>query len=108
MELKFLFVSPEALSVDLAYAIRQEGNDVRFYVHSVTERDVGDGFVDKVDSWEDQTDWADVIVFDDIGFGKIAEKLRAEGKKVIGGSLYTDKLENEREFGIKKIKTSGS
>ena len=107
MELKFLFVSPEALSVDLAYAIRQEGNDVRFYVHSVTERDVGDGFVDKVDSWEDQTDWADVIVFDDIGFGKIAEKLRAEGKKVIGGSLYTDKLENEREFGQQELAKAG-
>jgi phosphoribosylamine--glycine ligase len=58
MELKFLFVSPEALSVDLAYVIRQEGNDVRFYIQSATERDVGDGFIDKVDSWEDHADWA--------------------------------------------------
>ena len=71
MEVKFLFVSPEALSVDLAYVLRQEGNDVKFYIQSVTERDVGDGFVDKADSWEDQADWADVVVFDDIGFGKI-------------------------------------
>ena len=107
MELKFLFVSPEALSVDLAYVIRQEGNDVRFYIQSVTERDVGDGFVDKVDSWEDHADWADVVVFDDIGFGKVAEKLRSEGKKVIGGSLYTDKLENEREFGQQELAKAG-
>jgi phosphoribosylamine---glycine ligase len=105
--LKFLFVSLEALSIDLAYAIRQEGNDVKFFIQNSTEKDVGDGFVDKVDSWEDQEDWADVVIFDDIGFGKIAEKLRSEGKKIIGGSLYTDRLENEREFGQQELAKAG-
>jgi phosphoribosylamine--glycine ligase len=104
---KFLFVSPEALSVDLAHLLRQEGNDVKFFVQSATEKDVGDGFVEKVDSWEDQVDWADVIAFDDIGFGKAAEKLRAEGKKVVGGSAYTDRLENEREFGQQELAEAG-
>jgi phosphoribosylamine--glycine ligase len=104
---KFLFVSPEALSIDLAYVIRQEGNDVKFFVQSATEKDVGDGFVEKIDSWEDQVDWADVIVFDDIGFGKTAEKLRSEGTKVIGGSAYTDRLENEREFGQQELAKAG-
>lgn len=105
--MKFLFVSPEALSIDLAHVIRQEGNEVKFFIHSVTEKDVGDGFVEKVDSWEDQTDWADVIVFDDIGFGRPAEKLRAEGKSVVGGSIYTDRLENEREFGQQELAKAG-
>lgn len=105
--MKFLFVSPEALSLDLAYAILQEGNEVKFYVQSPTEKDVGDGFVEKVDTWESHVDWADVIVFDDIGFGKIADKLRAEGKKVVGGSLYTDRLENEREFGQQELEKAG-
>jgi phosphoribosylamine--glycine ligase len=104
---KFLFVSPEALSVDLAYVLRQEGNDVKFFIQSATEKDVGDGFVEKIDSWEDQIDWADVIVFDDIGFGRTAEKLRAEGKKVVGGSVYTDRLENEREFGQQELAKAG-
>lgn len=105
--MKFLFVSPEALSIDLAHVVRQEGNEVKFFIHSVTEKDVGDGFVEKVDSWEDQTDWADVIVFDDIGFGKPAEKLRADGKSVVGGSIYTDRLENEREFGQQELAKAG-
>jgi phosphoribosylamine--glycine ligase len=104
---RFLFVSPEALSVDLAYAMRQEGNDVKFFIQSATEKDVGDGFVEKIDSWEDQVDWADVIVFDDIGFGKTAEKLRTEGKKVVGGSVYADRLENEREFGQQELSKAG-
>ncbi|MGI0048736.1 MAG: phosphoribosylamine--glycine ligase, partial [Nitrososphaera sp.] len=105
--MKFLFVSPEALSIDLAHVLRQEGNDIKFSVQSATEKDVGDGFVEKVDSWEDQIDWADVIVFDDIGFGKTADKLRAEGRKVIGGSAYTDRLENEREFGQQELAKAG-
>jgi phosphoribosylamine--glycine ligase len=100
---KFLFVSPEALSIDLAHVLQQEGNDVKFFVQSATEKDVGDGFVEKVDSWEDQVEWADVIVFDDTGFGRTADKLRAEGRKVIGGSAYTDRLENEREFGQQEL-----
>jgi len=104
---KFLFVSPEALSIDLAYLVTQEGNDVKFFVQSATEKDVGDGFVEKVDSWEDLVDWAEVIIFDDIGFGKTAEKLRAEGKKVVGGSTYTDRLENEREFGQQELAKAG-
>jgi len=107
MDVKCLFVSPEALSIDLAHVVRQEGNDVKFFVQSVTEKDVGDGFVEKIPSWEDQIDWADLIVFDDIGFGRTAEKLRAEGRKVLGGSTYTDRLENEREFGQQELAKAG-
>ena len=68
---------------------------------------MGDGFVEKVDAWEPLKDWAEVIVFDDIGFGELAEKLRAEGKAVVGGSAYTDRLENDREFGQTELRESG-
>ena len=106
--MKYLFVSPEALSLDLAYAIqREETNEVKFFINSPTEKDVGDGFVEKVDSWEDKLDWADIIVFDDIGFGKIADKLRTEGKRVVGGSTYTDRLENDRDFGHSELAKAG-
>lgn len=105
--MKFLFVAPEALSVDLAYRISQENNEVKFHIQSDTEKDVGDGFVEKADAWENLVDWADVIVFDDIGFGKIADKLRSDGKKVVGGSSFTDKLENDREFGQQELAKVG-
>lgn len=105
--MKFLFVSIEALSVDLAYVVSKEGNEVKFFTQNATEKDVGDGFVDKADSWEDLVAWADVIVFDDIGFGRAADKLRAEGRRVIGGSSYTDRLENEREFGQQELERAG-
>ena len=103
----FLFVSVEALSTDLAWQLTKAGHSVRLFTKSQSEKDVGDGFVEKVDAWEPNKDWAEVIVFDDIGFGELAEKLRAEGKSVVGGSVYTDKLENDREFGQKELTDAG-
>ena len=37
----------------------------------------------------------DVLVFDDSDFGEVCEKLRKAGKVVVGGTRYTDKLEEE-------------
>ena len=105
--MKFLFVTREALSVDLAWQLTKEGHEVNFYVQNQSEKDVGDGFVTKVEQWESQKDWADVIIFDDIGFGAAADKLRAEGKFVVGGTPYTDKLEDDREFGQEELKKMG-
>lgn len=95
------------MSIDLAYKLTQEANEVKVYIQSQTEKDVGDGFVEKVDDWNKYLEWADVVVFDDIGFGKIADKLRSEGKRVVGGSSYTDRLENEREFGQQELMKAG-
>jgi phosphoribosylamine---glycine ligase len=103
----FLFVSDEALSTDLAWQLTKAGHQVRFYTKSQSEKDVGDGFVEKVDAWEPHKDWAEVILFDDIGFGELAERLRHEGKYVFGGSVYTDKLENDREFGQTELRNAG-
>ena len=103
----FLFVTVESLSTDLAWQLTKAGHQVKQFTKSQNEKDVGDGFVEKVDAWEPLKDWAEVIVFDDIGFGETAEKLRSEGKFVVGGSVYTDKLENDREFGQKELKDAG-
>lgn len=104
---KFLFVSIESLSGDLAWTLKKEGHQVKAYIKTKTDADVYEGFIDKVDAWEPYKDWADVIVFDDVGFGAIAEKLRRQGKLVIGGSIYTDRLEIDREFGQDEMKKNG-
>lgn len=105
--LKFLFVSLESLSGDLGWTLKKEGHEVKVYIKSKTDEDVYNGFLDKVDRWEKWVDWADVIVFDDIEFGETAERLRKKGKLVIGGSVYTDKLEIDREFGQQELKKHG-
>lgn len=104
---KFLFVSIESLSGDLAWQVKKEGYDVKVYIGDDGDKDVYDGFLEKVDDWKKYVDWSDVIVFDDIGFGKIADNLRNQGKLVVGGSVYSDKLEEDREFGQEEMKRVG-
>ena len=104
---KFLFVSDEALIGDLAWQVKREGHEVKYYIHQKSEKDVCDGFLEKVDEWRTIVDWADVIVFDDLGFGEVADKLRAKGKGVVGGSAYTDKIEDDRELGQAEMKEVG-
>lgn len=104
---KFLFISQEALSGDLAWQIQKEGNEVKVFIKDADDADVYDGFVEKVSDWKEWQTWADVIVFDDIGFGTQAEVLRKAGKAVVGGSSYTDRLEEDREFGQLEMKAAG-
>lgn len=105
---KFLFVSKDALITDIAWHVVKEGHNVKYYIGNKSECDIGNGFVPKTKNWEDDVDWADVIVFDDVlGFGEQADKLRKLGKKVIGGTPYTDNLEDDRSFGQEELKRYG-
>jgi len=104
---KFLFVSWESLSGDLAWQIKKEGHEVKIYVKAESDKDVYDGFLEKVDDWKKYIDWADVVVFDDVGFGQESDELRKKGKLVVGGTAYTDKLEEDREFGQAEMKRVG-
>jgi phosphoribosylamine--glycine ligase len=105
--MKFLFISHEGLMPDLADRIKKEGHSVKMDISSKQERDVGDGFVEKVDNWETHKNWAEVIVFDDSEFGTLPDRLRKEGKAVVGGTAYTDKLEMDRDFAQLEMKSVG-
>jgi phosphoribosylamine---glycine ligase len=104
---KFLFVSEVGCIGDLAYQVKTEGHAVRYCILDKYEKNVSDGFVEKVDNWEKHTDWADVIVFDDIGFGSVAERLRKEGKAVVGGTPGSDRLELDRDLAQEELKNAG-
>lgn len=104
---KFLFVSLESLSGDLAWQLKKEGHEVKAFIENIDDREVYDGFVEKVQDWKEYVQWADVVVFDDVGFGKQADELRRNGKWVVGGSIYTDRLEEDREFGQSEMKRVG-
>ncbi|MEX2496344.1 MAG: phosphoribosylglycinamide synthetase C domain-containing protein [Woeseia sp.] len=105
---RFLFVSIGALISDIAWQIVKEGHEVRYFIESESEKSIGDGFVPKVDAWEPHVDWADVIVFDDVlGMGEKAQRLRSAGKHVVGGTEYTDRLEDDRSFGQEELKRHG-
>src|SRR5882724_2239459 len=105
--LRFLFISKWGLIQDLAWEVRKEAHEVRYHIMSKADREVGDGFVDKVERWEDHKDWADVVIFDDCEFGTLPDRLRKEGKAVIAGTPYTDRLEMDRDFGQEEMNSIG-
>ncbi|MDD5039567.1 MAG: phosphoribosylamine--glycine ligase [Patescibacteria group bacterium] len=105
---KFLFVSQDALISDITWQVTKEGHDVKYFIGDKIEADIADGFVKKSDDWKKDAEWADVIIFDDVlGWGAKAQKLRQQGKKVIGGTPYTDRLEDDRSFGQEELKKNG-
>ncbi len=105
---RFLFVSLSGLIGDIAWQVLKEGHEVRYFIKSEKEQDVAEGFVPKSADWERDVDWADVIVFDDtLGQGAQAHALRARGKAVVGGTAYTDRLEDDRSFGQEELRQAG-
>ena len=105
---KFLFVSLDGLIADIAWQVVKEGHEARLFIESASEKTIADGFVPKTADWEADVAWADVVVFDDVlGQGAKAEGLRGAGKLVVGGSPYTDRLEDDRAFGQQELKAAG-
>ncbi len=103
-KIKFLFVSKWGDSLDIANATLLEGNEVKLFIEYRPCHEVGSGFVPKVKNWQKYVSWADVIIFDYTGYGKIASELRAAGKLVFGGTEYSDNLEQDRSFGQNELK----
>lgn len=107
MKRKFLLISRWGETLDVANTILQEGNKVKMFIEDKSSREIGFGFVNKVKDWRKHVDWADVIIFDYTGYGKICQELRNAGKMVVGGSEYTDLLELDRNFGQEELKKHG-
>lgn len=102
--MRVLFVSGELIAGDLAYGLKLEGCEVKLFVEHPDQKHCLDGFVEKTDDWKKELDWVGkdgLIVFDDVGYGKIQDDLRKEGYRVVGGSEGGDKLEQDRCFGQK-------
>ncbi|MFH1444814.1 MAG: phosphoribosylamine--glycine ligase [Candidatus Peregrinibacteria bacterium] len=101
---KFLFVSYDGTTTGLAWAVSREGHHVRLCLEAAGFQDVGKGFVEVVTDWKKHVDWADIVLFDHIGKGEEAQAIRKKGKLCIGGTPYTDRLENDRTFGQEELK----
>jgi phosphoribosylamine---glycine ligase len=104
----FLFVSYDGYIGDTAWQVIKEGHEARYFIEAEENQDIADGFVPKVYNWEENIGWADVIIFDDVlGHGRHAQMLRKQGKLVVGGTEYSDMLEDDRSFGQEELKKAG-
>jgi len=104
----FLFFSYDGLIGDIAWQVVKEGHNVKYFIEAKDEKEVTDGFVEKIDDYEKHVDWADIVIFDDVlGQGKMAQTLRKQGKLVVGGTPYCDMLEDDRTFGQEELRKYG-
>lgn len=105
-----LFVSKDLSGGDLAYRLKNEGNNVRLFVEDLDCKKSFDGMVEKTDNWEKDIEWVGkegLIVFDSTGYGKIQDDLRKNGYSVVGGCEMGDKLEHDRQYGQKIFSACG-
>lgn len=108
--MRILFISAELIAGDLPYKLKQEGCEVKLFIEDEGMRECFDGMIMKTSHWENELDWVGkdgLIVFDDVGYGEIQDKLRKEGYLVIGGSGDGDKLELDRIYGQEILKSAG-
>jgi hypothetical protein len=49
---KFLFVSYEGFIGDIAWILTKEGHQVKYFIESIANRDIADGFVEKSEDWQ--------------------------------------------------------
>lgn len=99
--MRILFVSYELIAGNVAYLLKQEGHEVRMFVHDKGRRDNFHNLVEQTDDWRKELEWVGrdgLIVFDDIGYGAIQDRLRKKGYAVFGGSERGDRLEEDRLF----------
>lgn len=108
--MNILFISKELIAGNVAYLLTKEGHQVKIYIEDKESSNCFDGLVNKTRNWQNELGWVGkdgLIIFDDVGYGKIQDKLRAEGYSVFGGCTLGDKLETNREYGQRIFKKYG-
>jgi phosphoribosylamine--glycine ligase len=108
--MRILFISEDLVAGNLAYVLKNEGHQVKLYIHDKKRRDDFNNMVTKTNCWEEELKWIGkdgLIVFDGCGFGHIQNELRKKGFSVVGSSELGSKLENDREYGNEIFKKYG-
>lgn len=104
--MRFLGVSETCDLGALYLSLQQDGHEVRVSVgHPLAEGTLA-GLVSRTPDWRAELDWIrqagddGVILFESVseGLGVLQDQLRADGYRVVGGSAYGDRLENDRGY----------
>jgi phosphoribosylamine--glycine ligase len=95
--------------------LASEGHDVKIYIGNEFCRSTLAGLVAQVSDWRAQLDWIreagddGIILFENAAKqrGQAQDELRADGFRVIGGSAYGDRLENDRAYAQNVLRDAG-
>ena len=105
--MRFLLYTLYGDGLGLAWRLKREGNDVRVYCAKPDCRGVLSRMVDLYDNFNEALKGVDVVIFDMVKVGVLADRLKREGYAVIGGGKVCDKLELDRDFSLNLMKNLG-
>lgn len=109
--MKILFISSEnMIGADVARFLHLEGHEVKLFIDDKNRKANFENIIKKTTDWKKELKWVGkngLIIFDDVGYGSIQDKLRKDGYIVFGGSRLADKLEINRAYGQKIMKNCG-
>ncbi|SDB05738.1 phosphoribosylamine--glycine ligase [Belnapia rosea] len=100
--MRILAIGPRVYLGDIYLALMREGHAVRVHAEDSPEERAFDGLIETVPDWRQELDWVGrdgIVLFERADRGGIADALRRDGYRVIGGSVFGDRLENDRAFG---------
>lgn len=100
--MRFLGVTETCDLAALYLRLHEAGHEVKVAIDYPEARGTLAGLVARTADWRAELDWVreGVIVFEAVsdGLGAIQDGLRRDGFRVVGGSRYGDRLENDRAF----------
>lgn len=99
------------MGLDFGQRCVDAGHSFKWFIRPLKNGDpntIGDGLLDKVDDWEKEATWADLIVLTDntVYMNKI-DALRKQGIAVFGATSEAAELELDRDAGQKFLKENG-
>lgn len=120
--MNLLFISIDGKSLGLVERVRKEGHVASLYLVNPEARKIGEGIVDKTDFTSSivnnsrnpvqsnvnlllQKTNPDLIVFDGVGVGKVADSIRSI--PVFGGCRWADLAETDPSYAQELMKSAG-
>lgn len=105
--MKVLVHSYQGDGAPLALRLDDEGHDVSVYFQDPSYRPLLQNLVPHIDDPHTVDEDVDVVLFDMVGNGAMADHLRSEGIAVIGASSMQDLLELDRGKAMALLETAG-
>jgi phosphoribosylamine--glycine ligase len=91
--------------------LQARGHAVRVHTADAGSADILEGLIERSPDWRDDLPWVlagdGLVVFEDTGWGREQDRLRAEGVRVVGGSEFGDRLEDDRVLGQSVLRDAG-
>lgn len=106
--MKFFIISQNGDAGGVGRQLQREGNEVCIFLKNPLAKQTLKGIIPQVSSIRlGLNEVPDVVIFDMVGMGREADRLRDSGHKVLGGGAWNDKLELDRKFSMKTMDSLG-